>query len=355
MANKFTRFLTSVGKGALQPKGQMGDFRHATRLFVDNTYALAPRTKFSYYVYFDIDPQALQAPGWAEKHKQEAGLLVKSAQLPKFTIDTVVKNQYNRKKVIQKQIQYDPLSITFHDDNVGVINAMWAQYMGYYYRDRHNEMKQFYDKDPYHTTASFNERRYGLDNNSTVPFFRSIQIYTMARKRFQGYTLVNPIITSWQHGDVDNAGGGQTVEASMNVQYEAVLYSAGSVKVDRPKGFAKLHYDKAPSPLSILGGGTATLFGDQGILSGATEIFGDIAGGAAFDNPQNFLKTALMAVNTFNNISKLSKESLLAEGTNLILGGGTLENAASGSLSGSSFPQRAETNASTYATQKVSK
>ena len=375
MANKFTRFIQGVGQGALQPKGNMGDFRHATRLYLDNGYALAPRTKFLYHVYFDVNPLALTSPSFKEKHLQETGLLCKSADLPKFTIETVTKNQYNRKKVVQKQIQYDPVSISMHDDNVGVINALWAQYMGYYYRDRHNQIKQFYDNDPYYGVAKHQNRRYGLDNNVTVPFFRSIQIFTLSRQRFNGYTLVNPVITSWQHGSVDQSQGNGVNESHMTVAYEAVLYSTGSVRKDNPKGFAKLHYDNSPSPLSVLGGGTGTLFGsggvlaglgqvgagfglnfgqDTGVVAGAREIYGDVDNGFALDSPQNFLRTALAAVNTFNNIRKLSKESLLAEGTNLLLGGNSLENNISG-LAGSVFPSRSESGGATTGEQKTTR
>jgi len=55
MADKFTRFLGEVLGGALAPKGNMANWQHATRLFVDNNYAFAPRTKFMYYVYFELD------------------------------------------------------------------------------------------------------------------------------------------------------------------------------------------------------------------------------------------------------------------------------------------------------------
>jgi hypothetical protein len=136
MASPFTKFLTSVAQGITNPKGQLGDFRHAERLYIDGNYRLAPRTKFSYHVVFEIDPMALKSLNFKGKHIGETEMLVKTADLPKYTIDTVTKNQYNRKKVIQKQINYDPVTLTLHDDNDGVTNAMWALYYGYYYRDR---------------------------------------------------------------------------------------------------------------------------------------------------------------------------------------------------------------------------
>jgi hypothetical protein len=60
MANKFTRFLTGVGEGLLTPKGQLANWQHATRLFIDDTMRLAPRTKFMFYVRFEIDKTLLK-------------------------------------------------------------------------------------------------------------------------------------------------------------------------------------------------------------------------------------------------------------------------------------------------------
>ena len=59
MANKFTRFLNDFASGAVKgitnPKGLVSNWQHATRIFIDDTYRLSPRTKFMFYVRFEID------------------------------------------------------------------------------------------------------------------------------------------------------------------------------------------------------------------------------------------------------------------------------------------------------------
>ena len=110
MANKFTRFLTGVQEGLLNPKGQQANWRHATRLFIDDTMRLAPRSKFLFYVRFELNKHAIRAPSFTNNHQEEIGLLVKTAELPKFSFDSVVKNQYNRKKIVYKQINYEPIN-----------------------------------------------------------------------------------------------------------------------------------------------------------------------------------------------------------------------------------------------------
>lgn len=355
MADKFTRFLSGAGQGLLNPKGNLGDARHAARLYVDNQFARAPRTKFMYHVAFDIVGPALRSPGFREKRK-EISLLVKNADLPRITIDHDIKNQYNRKRVIYKELKYEPLNISFHDDNIGIINALWAQYLSYYSPERLNSQDAWEDTSygPYKAYPAGNNQkskwRYGLDTTRgvadyglTAPFFNSITLYTLSRKKFNSYTLVNPHIVSWNHGNLDQSSSNGTVEAQMSLVYESILYGTGSiVKGKEPAGFADLYYDNTPSPMSIGGGTLSSVFGPGGLISAGSSIIENAQAIYGAENVQEAglgplgLGTILSAANFYKSIRSISKESLIAEATNLILTPGAAENAVSG-LEGVSF------------------
>lgn len=351
MANKFTRFLNGVGTGLINPKGLVSNWQHATRLFIDDTYRLSPRSKFLFYVRFELDKSAMRAPAFSARHTDEIGLLVKNCDLPKYNFDTVTKNQYNRKKIVYKGINYEPVNISLHDDNAGIVNALWAIYYGYYIADRHNPMAA-YDATHLRPTDSPNFR-FGMDNKITTPLFQSISIYTMSRRRFLGYTLVNPRIKSWNHGSVDYSAG-ETLESQMSIEYEAVKYSAGSVTRNSPKGFATLHYDNLPSPLSVAGGGVATLTGDGGVLDGLESVFGDLANGSTFESFGGFLGTAIKAVNTAKNFKSLSINSLKNEAINILSNPSNISSAVStvGGVIGSVFPKSSNNTGTTTATQR---
>ena len=361
MGTPFTRYLSSfatgLGAGLTHPKGQMGNWRHATRLFIDNNMALSPRTKFNYYIRIELDPSVSRSPQFNQKHAEEIGLLAKAVDLPKFTIDQVTKNQYNRKKIVYKQITYDPVTITFHDDATGVINALWAIYYGYYFADRSNPLAAYGATHYLPQGTPISNFRYGLDNNVTAPLIKSISVYTMSRKRFNGYTLINPRITSWQHGQVDYSAN-DPLESTMTVAYEAVQYTSGSVTVGNPKGFATLHYDLTPSPLSVAGGGTSTLTGDGGVLAGIEQVFGAVGDGSIFSSPGSFLSTAIAAVNTYTNIKNLSVQGLKNEAINILAspaGISTIAGTISGVV-GSVWPKNSSTSAggdTTPATPKI--
>ena len=338
-------FLQSVTNTGIQVK----DFAHASRLYADNVFALAPKAGWLYYVVFDIDPSAITDKQWANQQRvSEVGMLVKSADLPKFNIQTEVVNQYNRKTVIQKGITYNPLSINLHDDQSNVVHNMWLNYYRYYYADstwggtgpigtaRDNTPGAFQNNKYLPSTDLFNPVNYGLNSRLTVaPFFRSITIYQLNRKLFTSYKLVNPIIASWEHDRVDQTQGNKLSESKMSLNYEAVFYGVGQVKKDTPTGFAVFHYDTSPSPLSLAGGGNSSLFGPGGVIPGALEIFGDVSNILNPDSnvgPLGVLGTVIKGASLVRNVKGITRDSLRAEGYKILEG--TLRNASQGGLNG---------------------
>lgn len=336
MANKFTRFLGEVLGGALAPKGNMANWQHATRLFVDNNYAFAPRTKFMYYVYFELDASVAGATQFKARHGDMVGMLVKSLDLPKYTFDHIVKNQYNKKKICYKDIKYDPVNIAFHDDNTGVVNALWALYYGTYIADRNLDKIAFSTNELYSSSKGY---AYGFDTGRWGDFIRSVTLYTMSRQRYNGYTLVNPKILSWQHGTMGSSETG-VAESTMQLGYEAVLYSSGVVKQGLPDGFGNNYYDKTPSPLTIGGGGTASIFGEGGTLAGISTVFGNVSDGTAFKSFGGFLSTTVAAINTAKNF-EAAKANFKNEALNIITSPAAIDgalNVVSG-LPGTLFPK----------------
>lgn len=320
MANKNNSLLNQIGSGLLRPKGQMGDWQHAARTFVDDNFRLAPKVKFLYHVYFDINKTALKYSTLTDRHRNEIGILVKSVDFPRFTIKSQTLNQYNRKKIIQTGHDYGPLNLTFYDDRSNVINMMWQSYYAYYYSDSITATKPgAYSRNAI-KPDSYKVGTYGLDNNSTAPFFNQIIMYQINNREYASYTLQKPIITSFGHANHTSSDQGTPSECTMTISYEAVSYDIGTVASGAVKGFAREHYDKLPSPLSSSGGGTNSILGSGGILAGASDVFGSIASGKAFSSVENFLSTASSAINTYQNSKNLTRAGIKQEGQNLLAG-----------------------------------
>lgn len=255
----------SSDAGALTPPPTptlvLRNFEHASRLFVDSGFKYSPKQKFLFYVQFDIDSSAISV----EKFKNDVvvvNMLVKNVDLPSFTIKTDQLNQYNRVKNTQIHHRTNEVSIMFHDDNANVINQLWQNYYAFYYADSVSAK----ESGTYNRTAMKNisaiTKSYGLNHLSIASadkkFFKSITIFqfshefdgTVQQRKFTGYKLHNPIITSWNHNKMDYSDQGTNpMDNVMKLQYEAVSYEYGELKEDSPPGFATILYDKTPSPL----------------------------------------------------------------------------------------------------------
>ena len=345
---KLTKFLGQVVGGVFGSEGDMRDYQHAARLFTDNFNALAPKVEFLYHVFFDINPDAARSPGgnigWSKLEPRiETGMLVKACNVPGVQINTETKNQYGKKTNIQTQVQYTPVNITFHDDNTNLISGMWQQYFKTYYADSNYPddlaRQPVYNGKVSSAVASAaagasgatgkpkstksptisDKYSFGLNDYQTGHFFNKISIYQLTQHRFYEYTLINPIITSWQ-GPQLNSASSNPAENQMTIIYEGIKYAQGRVTKNSPDGFALLHYDNTPSPLSIMGGGSASLFGQNGVIAGGLDVFGDLMDPNVTSNPLALIGTAIKAKNTYDNAKKLTKDGIKNEITNVAVG-----------------------------------
>ena len=234
---------------AIAPQQNIKDYKHATRTFVDGLYRLSPKLNNLFHVFMDVNT----AMSSIDQISQiETGLMAKSVQLPKFTIQNKTYNAYNRKTIQQERVNYDPVSITFHDDSDDVVRRFWYGYFSHYYRDSDYKLDNYKDDSKYKQRQ---QQLWGFSPMSTagnLPYLNSIRIYSLHQKRFSSYTLVRPMITAFQHGE-HTAGEYAPMEHNMTIAYESVLYQTGPVNAGTVLGI-DTHYDDTPSPLRSLGG-----------------------------------------------------------------------------------------------------
>lgn len=338
MPSIFDNFLTQFATG-----DTIKDYQHASRLFISNNYERSPKYSWLFHVYFDLNPELTTVN---QRNQIEAGMLVKSADLPKFRIESKTYNNYNRPSIAQSKVRYEDINITFHDDSANIVRKLWFDYYNYYYRDMDNNygdatgsLNPIYLRNYKQTLGQrklLNNFGYTPRKDSAIStqYIQAIRIYSLHQKRFSEYTLINPVITGFRHGTHQN-GQDDTMENVMTISYETVLYAGGSAKVAR--GFADLHYDKSPSPLSVAGGGTNTILGPGGIVNALDEIITDGGNG-------NWGSSAFKAVRSYQknknvDFVNLAKGELL-QGFNNVLRTGDLGSA----LNATYIPYRGSNN-----------
>lgn len=310
--------MPTFGQNFLQgftATNSLRDYTHASKVFTTNAYELKPRFKFLFHVVFTLNVGQIaalrNAKVFGASEIYNLSLAVKTIDLPKYNITTETLNQYNRKRVVQTKINYDPINVTFHDDGGDNIREMWYQYYSYYYKDpaqKYNNISptngsagnltdtttgmDYNARDIYSQNRVANQNDWGYIGESYTdgasaggtgkpPFFRDIQIFGFDQHKYARYVLINPIISNWSHDTYDYSQGNGTMQNSMTIAYETVKYYSGALgKPDRNVAWPDFaHYDNTTSPISR-GGSTASVFGQGGLLATGEGILQDLQSGS---------------------------------------------------------------------------
>lgn len=303
MADIFTDVANFAGrtlKQAITPDN-VKDYAHASRLFVGDQYRLVPKNGFLFHLFIDINASYYDAQN--PNSLTEIGLMVKTADLPRFSVETKTFNAYNRPNIVQNKLHYDPINITFHDDSNNLIRNFWTSYLKYYYRDSD------YQPNAYGIPHKYSEQQinaYGYSPKQSTPFLKSIRLYSLHQKRFSEYILINPIIKNFRHG-THGQDKTDTMQHEMTIEYEAVLYNGGRTSLGNPPGFAELHYDLTPSPITTAGGGARSIFGPGGLIDTGRDVIEDISRG-------NFGAALFKAARGINNAKGMNlKQTAITE------------------------------------------
>jgi hypothetical protein len=324
-------------KGFIGDNG-LRDYTHANKTFRTNGYELAPRFKFNFHTFFNLNTTGI--PALNNSDQTSIGLSVKTIDLPSYQISVDTMNQYNRKRLVQSKIEYQPVTITFNDDGGDLIRNLWYNYFSYYYKDP----VQQYEGVPntngtsgslqttptgfgYNTRDTYSNDRFVNDwgyvgesymdgtfaPEGKPPFFRDIKIYGLNQHHFAAYVLVNPMITDWKHDTYDYSQGGGIMTHTVSIKYETVKYYSGAIGAVRPDtnvvGFADpAHYDQIRSSISRPGS-QSTVLGQGGLLDAGIGIYEDLT---ALNGPNPSIFNVIGAAQKALNVNQTLKRTPLS-------------------------------------------
>lgn len=330
------------------------DYTHASKTFRTNGYELSPRYKFLFHVFFTINTgqiPALQSV-FGNNDTASVSLMVKTVQLPSYTMAVDTMNQYNRKRLVQSRIDYNPVQIVFNDDQGDLIRNMWYNYMAYYYKDASQKYDgipnqngtlgnlttlsngyNYNSRDIYDNSRQQNDWGYigegyqdssiftGSDN-SKPPFFRDIKIYGLSQKKYAAYVLINPMVTEWQHDTYDYSQGNGVMTNNMTIRYETVKYYSGAIGGATPSNTVEAfadptHYDIRKSALARAGY-TNSVFGQGGIIDAGVGILEDLqaltSGRGSLQNVIGGVQKSVAAYNQSQRITGAGVQEELRNG-----------------------------------------
>lgn len=214
------------------------DFRNAYGFRPDQN---PPRQKFQGYVSFVVNRllygDSLYGDMNNSNFRMRLGSLVRTATLPEVEFKTETKNAYNRKRIVNTGVEYQPVDIKVFDTINNEWLMMFMQYFTYHYMNPRN--KQYNERDvgpdprrensssladnsSFGTTGSnrWDSNAYGYNVNELANFFERIDYVIYHGNKAVQYSLINPVLTRFKTGDIDYSSS-DVMEFDMTFEYES--------------------------------------------------------------------------------------------------------------------------------------
>jgi len=213
------------------------DFRNAYQFRPD---VAPPRQKFQGYINFVPNRALLDdnflGLGDSVELRTRLSSLIRTAQLPEVSINTEIKNSFNRKRIITTGREYAPINLTIFDTIQNEWLTILMKYFTYNFRDATNKMigrevtfeqlnesiVAYNNKTKHATDSSFSgydSDAFGYSPSYYKNFFERIDIILYHADKGVQYSLVNPVITTINFGDIDYSDSGFK-DFNLSLQYE---------------------------------------------------------------------------------------------------------------------------------------
>lgn len=214
------------------------DFRNAYGFRPDQN---PPRQKFQGYVSFVVNRLLYGDSLYGDMNNSNFRLrlssLVRTATLPEVEFKTETRNAYNRKRIINTGVEYQPVDIKVFDTINNEWLTMFMKYFTYHYMNPRN--KQYNERDvgpdPRKENSSsiisgsnfgktgannWDSNAYGYNVNELANFFERIDYVIYHGNKAVQYSLINPVLTRFRTGEIDYSSS-DVMEFDMTFEYES--------------------------------------------------------------------------------------------------------------------------------------
>lgn len=227
------------------------DFRNAYKFRPDVN---PPRQQFQGYVNFILNRDLFEflysETGDANltEFRTTISSLVRTAELPSVNFKTDVKNQYNRKRIVNSGVEYQPVNMTVFDTIGNEWLTVLMRYFSYHYMNPRNKQdgtsRDLYPQSDvdyvtgeggretrgssFGGTSSiengdgqlFDSNRAGYNPNVTANFFERIDYVLYHGNKGVQYSIHNPALTMFKPGTIDYSSS-EVMEFQMTFEYES--------------------------------------------------------------------------------------------------------------------------------------
>jgi hypothetical protein len=235
----FSHGTTTNGQG--QPLLLQDSSLAATNFGINGIQFLSvPKSKFMFYVRFlRTGASSLNSDGSVniaadiisdQNVSADIGFVVKHMDRPRINFETETINQYNKKRVIQKKVTYNPIQLTFHDTIDNQVYRMFQSYFEFYFADSQHSSTFDWTNDVISSQIIGTDIGWGfIGSNLTAGlanYFTTVEVYQVFSGYYNQYDLINPKFLRFEPDQLDYSDGQSTNEITLELAYEGVNFVA---------------------------------------------------------------------------------------------------------------------------------
>ena len=257
--------------------------------------------------------------------------LVRAADMPQVEFKTQTMNEYNKKKIVNTGIEYQPVTIRVVDTASNAWLQIIMKYFAYHYMNPRNKT-QTGNRDINSTTAfeggldfigsqfgagsPFDSNKYGYNPNLNANFFERIDYVLYHAQKGVQYSLLNPVMTGFTHSPIDYASN-ELMEFTMTFQYESFT-TYDQVNFD----LTNVDLARFEDVSGLSNSATNQNFSDDGSGSIAASTMRDYAFLGNTDNKRNRTAQPIIDKGADNQATNI-KDAVTTYGTETPQAGGT--------------------------------
>tara|TARA_B100000073_G_scaffold87185_1_gene67936 strand:- start:1318 stop:2595 length:1278 start_codon:yes stop_codon:yes gene_type:complete len=237
----------------------------AAHLYLSGT-TQATRRADQFFVVFNLYPLVNDdflnpKYGYLRTVRDRLHFLCHTAEGPKFQIQQDVMNQYNRKRVINRKIDYDPMSVRMYD----TVDGLGLKFAKMLYEFEFQNARLYTPKghpadgpggpnrDNYQESVLTNENQFrrthnfGMiaQENHSHRLIKSIDLYQLQGKLYSRATMIHPRLTRMDMDQFDYSSSAIT-NISLSFQYENLMFDDVAVNYkDRAPADVKSAFDES--------------------------------------------------------------------------------------------------------------
>jgi len=213
------------------PQYLIRDNQYARRnMSSGTTLVKIPKQKHTFMCYLKCNQSAVESvlPNYKQYNdgRVDPSIFgqIEAVDVPSINYEIDEIDQYNRKRLVQKKVNYEPLTIVFYDDGNSNVHSILEGYFRYYYGDARNSD----DTRVWNTHDHYDQRVAGSQfgrmlTDKLYPYLENLNLFWFSSGNMVTiWNVFNPLIAGVKYETL-NLGDSDISRITMTIQHEGYI------------------------------------------------------------------------------------------------------------------------------------